>query len=125
MAASATISHLGSLTSCTSVGALEVFNTGFLGTFANQKNASPTLSNVTSGSPLSLPFESITKVNVLACKSSGGALTLMLTTSAGADQLVPLGSNGVFVYYQPTPGSELTAIKVYGTGHLEYWIAGS
>lgn len=125
MANPSTVQHQGALLSSGIPGGLQlVMDTNFRAAYSASKEACPTLTSVLVGAPLTLPLEGITKVRLLAAKATGGQITLMLTSTGAADQLVKLGTDGLFLHHNPSPGDELTAIKAYGTGNLSYFIAG-
>jgi hypothetical protein len=67
----------------------------------------------------------VVKVRVLLISVSGNSVKMLLTSSKGTDQAIPLSSGGKYVFYAPTVGDEFTAIKFVGTGAtVSYLIAG-
>lgn len=72
------------------------------------------------------PFviEGFAATRVLAFRAvDGDSFVLKLTSAAGTDQEVPCSD--LLVLHAPKAGDELTAIKVTGTGRVEYFVAGS
>jgi hypothetical protein len=129
MAIPSTIHHEGILLGSNAVGGpssnlMELFNTHFIGTYGGSKAARPTLVGLTEQAPMNIPLESIVKVRMLGAKARGGSITLMLTSAAGSAQKVTLGSEGLLLWSNTNYGDELTAIAAFGTGDLEYVIAG-
>lgn len=103
---------------------MEIMNVSCQGTFQFSKSARPTIIGATPLAPFVIPFEGVTKVRFFAARARGGSLVLRLTSVQGADQLIPLGSEGLFLNFNPAPGDEFTAIALSGTGDLEYVLAG-
>lgn len=67
-------------------------------------------------------FAGIPKIYGLVLYAPNGeTLTALITSSAGIDQPVQF-SNTLMVH---SPATEMTAVKIYGTGTVEYLIAGS
>jgi len=129
MAIPNTINHRGILLGSPSAGGpssslSELFKTDFIGTYGGSKSARPTLVAVQPGLPMVLPLEGISKVRMLAAKARGGSIVLMLTSAAGTQQKVTLGSEGLLLWSNTNYGDELTEISAYGTGDLEYVLAG-
>jgi hypothetical protein len=122
------VKHTGVLVSSTSANscgprpASDAIDTGFTATYAAAKGGQ---FDLTTGSPVSLPFENIAKVRVLQMTVSGNSLTLLLTSAAGTDQAIRLSAGVPLLLHLPSLGDELTAIKVQGNGASgSYFIAG-
>lgn len=103
---------------------MDVFSTAFVGTFGGSKGARPSVVGATDGAPFLFAFETITRVRAFAVKARGGGGKLKLTSALGTLQILPLGSDAMLLWFDPTPGDELTAIAFVGTADLEYVIAG-
>ena len=79
----------------------------------------------TLGSPKVLALENVVKVRVLLLQVTGNTVTVLLTSSKGTDQAIPLSSGGKQMFYAPTVGDEFTAIKFVGDGStVSYMLAG-
>jgi hypothetical protein len=89
--------------------------------YNSSKNARVSVA-ATDGSPYVVPLEGIAKVRFAAFKFGGQAMKMKITTAAGTDQVVP--TSDIFILHAPGGGDEVTAIKVVGTGTVEYVIAG-
>jgi hypothetical protein len=74
------------------------------------------------GNAQALPMGGIAAVAYLFVRVLSGSLTLLLTSSAGADQAVPV-SGRIELYLPATP--TITAIKTTGTADIEYVVAGA
>lgn len=65
----------------------------------------------------------ITKVRAIAVRAiDGQSLVVKLTSVAGTDQALPV--SGLLVLQAQNAGDEYTAIKVVGSGRIEYLLAG-
>lgn len=65
----------------------------------------------------------VTKVRLLAVRAiDGQTLQALLTSSLGTDQVVPF--SGLLLVHCPAAGTELTAVKLLGSGRIEYLVAG-
>lgn len=74
--------------------------------------------------PFVPPLGAVTKVRAFALRAvEGESLVVKLTSAAGTDQALPV--SGVLVVRVANTGDELTAIKVVGTGRIEYLLAGN
>lgn len=84
-------------------------------------------SNATIASSDGSPFvvAGFTAIRVIAFRSVDGAAFKLKLTSApgGADQVIPC--DDLFVLHVPLAGDEITALKVVGTGRIEYFLAGT
>jgi len=72
------------------------------------------------------PFviEGFAATRVLAFRAvDGDSFKLLLTSALGTDQAVPCSD--LVLVHVPKTGDELTAIKVVGSGRVEYFVAGS
>lgn len=128
MAIPALVTHTGSLSGTPAQGAVatpslqEIINTSFAGTFGSSKSARPSIVNATLMSPFVLPFETITKCRCFALSVVSGAMTVLITTAAGTDQAYPV--SGLWLWFSPQPGTEITSIKLVGTADVQYFLAG-
>ena len=124
------IRHTGVLVGTSSAGGfccngLASFDTTFGATYATQKSGQDDIVNATLLAPFVLPLENVVKVRVLAIRTTGNAVKMLLTSSAGTDQAIVVSSEGLQVFHQPNVGDEITAVKFVGNGTtVSYFIAG-
>ncbi len=128
MAQPAIVSHTGSLSSSPSSGSIgspslqEVLNTSFSATYGVRKSGAPTINGATTESPFVLDLETIVSVRMIGIQVRSGSLTLRLTSADGTLQNIPISS--LFLWHGPASGDQITAIRLVGTGDIEYSIAG-
>lgn len=77
----------------------------------------------TDGSPFILQSAVVPAARFLAIRVlSGVSVKVKLTSAAGIDQTILVSS--LLIWDAPTPGDEITSIKLVGTATLEYFLAG-
>jgi hypothetical protein len=126
----AQVTHTGSVSATPTAGSgfsgvpslQDILNTSFSATYQVRKGAAPSVVGATDLLPFVLPFETITKARMFALRVASGSLKMLLTSAAGADQLLRVSS--LFMWHAPNPGDELTAIKLVGTADIEYILCG-
>jgi hypothetical protein len=79
--------------------------------------------NAVDASPLAIPLQGIVAVRFLSIKSLSGAQMKLLVSSpnGGDDQVVPFTD---LVLHCAEAGTEMTALKLVGSGSVSYLIAG-
>lgn len=79
--------------------------------------------NGTVPSPFVVQLGAITKVRAFAVRAvDGQSLIIKITWAGGTDQAIPV--SGQWIIANPNNGDVITAIKIVGTGRIEYLIGG-
>lgn len=85
-------------------------------------DAVPIASN--DGSPFIPALGAVTAVRAIAIRSvTGASLVVKLTSAKGTDQALPVSD--LLILQAKNTGDQYTAIKIVGTGTVEYLIAGN
>jgi hypothetical protein len=101
------------------------FDSSFSITCSAHKTSSIDIVGATLGAPKVLDLENVVKVKVLLLEVTGNTVSMLLTSSKGVDNAIPLSSGGKQMFYAPTVGDEFTAIKFVGDGStVSYMMAG-
>lgn len=127
MAIPVTLNHQGALVSAPASAPsslLERLTTSFEATYQVSRTGHPTIVNATSMAPFVVALEGIAKVRVLGVKVNSGDIQLLLSSAAGTDQALNVGGLGIFLWYSPYSGDEITSIKMVGTGDVDFLLAG-
>lgn len=127
MAIPVTLCHQGALVSAPASAPsslLERLTTNFEATYQASRSGHPTVVNATSMAPFVIALEGIAKVRVFGLRVNSGDMTVVFSSSVGTDQQINVGGLGIFLWYSPYSGDELTAIKLLGTGDADFLIAG-
>lgn len=89
--------------------------------FQASKSVRLTINNPGAGAPYVIPFEGITVVRFVAIIAWGAPIDVYLTSTKGADQVVPVSDR--IVISSPS-NAGFTAIKLVGVGDVTYLLAG-
>jgi hypothetical protein len=101
------------------------FDTCFEYTCAAHKTGEIDIVAATLMAPKVLDLENVVKVRVLVVSVCSSTVTMLLTSSKGVDQAIPLSAGGKQLFYAPTMGDEFTAIKFVGdNATVSYLLAG-
>jgi hypothetical protein len=101
------------------------FDSSFSITCSAHKAGEIDIVNATDIAPKVLALENVVKVRVLMVSVTGNTVKMLLTSSKGTDQAIPLSSGGRQLFHAPTVGDEFTAIKFVGDGStVSYLLAG-
>jgi hypothetical protein len=96
------------------------FNLGSSRTYPKHKEGSESLSAAVN---FALPLGGITAVRFLALRVIAGSLLVKVTSAAGTDQAFRVSD--LLIIGAPTAGDELTAVKLTGSGDVEFIAAGA
>jgi hypothetical protein len=105
-----------------SQGIGDVLNLSLVATYQASKAAPLSIAS-TEGTPTVVALDSIVRVRFIALKvNSYSSVQMIVTSAAGATQRIPV--SGLFVWYAPNAGDEITAISLVGTADVELLLAG-
>ncbi len=105
----------------TTWGMSDAFALEFQATYAQAKGSAPFIQS-TDVAPFVVPFEGISRAHAYLILVNGPSMVVKITTAEGADQEIPV--SGMFLWHSPNNSDAITAIKIVGTGSVQYFLAG-